>query len=98
MIFIFIIDLTHRRDRVSAVVGTDDQRLRLIIGNTANAKGTVHGIDILVKLCPKRSIFNVMYGPVKTLFIIIHSHTGPSRPQVGMIVCPEEQVKHTIFL
>ena len=92
-----IIDLAYRRNCKGPMVGTHQKRLGFIIGNTPNPKIPFHLVHILIKLCTKGCIFNIVNCPVKALFLAVNRHTGPSCPQVGMIIRAEEQIKHTIL-
>ena len=51
--FFVVVDLADRRDRIRAQMRADDQRLRLVIGNTANSQLSFHFQDILVKFRPE---------------------------------------------
>ena len=95
---ILIINLTHSGYGVGAMVRADNQRLGLIVRNTAYSQRAVHLVYVLVKFRAKRRIFDIMDCPVKTLLLIIQRHTGPSGPQMGMIIRPKKQVKDTVFL
>jgi hypothetical protein len=79
------------------MVGPYDQRLRLIIGNTANPKPSLHLIDVFIKFRPKRGILNIMDRPVKSLIAIYRHPTAPC-PKVGMVIYPKKQIKYTILL
>ena len=92
-----IIDFPHRLYCISSMMGTDDQRLRLIIGNTADPHISFHLVHIFIKFGTERRVLNIMYGTVKPFFSI-NCHSGSSRPQMGMIVRPEKQIKHAIVL
>ncbi len=92
-----IVDLSHRADSISTVMRTDQQRLRLIIGNTADSKLPVHIVDILVKLGSKRSVLDIVNRPLKPARFVVNCHSGTSRPQMGMIIRPKKQIKHTIL-
>ena len=79
-------------------MGTHHQRLGLKIRNAADADISLHLIEILVKFCPKRSIFNIMYRPVEALFFAIDHHACSPGSQMGMVIRSEIQVKDTILL
>ena len=67
-------------------MGTNDQRLWLVIGYAADAERAVHFIDIFVELGAKRRVFDVVNGPVKTVLFAVNGHTGPSCSEMGMII------------
>ena len=70
-------------------MGSDHQRLGLVIRNTANSQITVHFHGFLFKLGAERRIFDIMDRPVKT-FLSIHRHTAPAGSQMRMIVRTEK--------
>ena len=84
-----IIDLSDRGDRVGAVMGTDNERLRLVIRNAADPHIPGHLIQILFKFGPKRRTFDIVNGAVKAAVSVDHQ-TSSSGSEVGMIVCSEE--------
>ena len=92
-----VVDFAHGDNGVGAVVRAHNQGLGLIIRDAANAQATLHAGHIFVKLRPERRVFNVVNGPVKALFPVIHSHARPAGAQVRVIVCPEEQVEHAVL-
>ena len=52
---------------------THQNRLCLIVADTADAERAVHCVEILIKLCSERSIFNIMNCLVKTVFFVINA-------------------------
>ena len=91
-----IINFADRRDRVSSMMRTHDQRLRFHVGDTADAQVPLHFMDIAVKFGAERRIFNVVDGPIEPLFSI-NRHAASSGSQMRMIVRTEKQIEHAIF-
>ena len=96
--FIGIVDLSDGHDGKGAMVGADDQRLGFVVRNTADAQMAAHALHFFVKFCPKGRIFNVVDGTVEAFPVVIDRHTGASGAKMGVIVCPEIEVKYAIFL
>ena len=95
--FLAVIDLSDRCDRIGAVMGADDQRLRFIIADTADAESSLHLHKVLFKLGSEIGTLDIMNCAVKSLFPIIHRHTGPSCAEVGMIIRSIKQIKDDVF-
>ena len=83
--FIRIIDLAHRCDRIRSMMRTYDQRLWLIIRNTADSIPAFHLLHIFIKLCTERCIFYIVDRTVKSLFSP-DCHTTASCAQMRMII------------
>ena len=94
--FLRVVDFAYGSQCVGSVMGTDNQWLGFIIGNTTDAVISFHGLDILVKLCTERCIFYVVYGTVKTI-LAVHSHSASSGTQMRMIIYSEKQIKYAVF-
>ena len=94
---IFIIDASDRRDCIRAMVRTDEQWLRLVVGNGSDSHAAMHLIYISLKLCSERAVLNVVYRSVETVFFIVDHHAGSSGSQMRMIVCTEKQIKNAVF-
>ncbi len=52
--FFIVIDFSHRGNGKGAVMGPDNQRLGLIVRDTANAELPLHLLHILVEFCAER--------------------------------------------
>ena len=74
---IIVVNLSHSSYGISSMMRAYDKRLRLIIGNTANAINTLHIIDILVELSPERCILNIMDSPVEAILAIYCHASSP---------------------
>ncbi len=95
--FLRIVDPSHRGNGIGTVMGTDHQGLGFKVRNTADPHTALHFIHVFVKFCPERGILNIVDCPVKSPVSVIDYHAGPSGSQMGMVVCPEIQVKYTIL-
>ena len=93
-----VVDLADGHDGKGAVVGADDQRLRFIVRNTADAHVAAHPFHFLVEFRPKGSVFDVVDGAVEPFLIVVDRHAGAPGPQMGVIVRSKIQVKYAIFL
>ena len=76
-----VVDLTDGRDGIRAVVRADQQRLRLVVGDDADAEVAPHRVDIFFEFRTERRVLDVVDGAVKAL-LAIHDHTGTSRTQM----------------
>ena len=96
--FLGIVDLAHRRDRVGAQMGADDQGLRFIVGDTSDAQLSFHLEDVLVEFRPEIRTLNIVDRPVKALHMVVHCQACAPCSQMGMIVCSVKEVKNTVLL
>ena len=94
--FIHVIDLADRGDGIRTVVRTDDQGLRLKIGNAADAQVTPHMMNVVIEFGTERRVLNIVDGPVEALFPV-HRQTGAARSQVGVVIRAEKQIENAIF-
>ena len=94
--FIGIIDFTNGSNGKSTVVGTNDKRLWLKIGNAADAQCSLHFINILFKLGSERRIFDVMNLPLQSDFRIARRHTATACAEMRVVVRAEEHVGNHI--
>ena len=76
---------------------TNQQGLGFIIGNTADAQMSVHVVDFLIKLRSEGRILYIVNRSVISFFFAVYNHSRTSCSKVGMIVCSEEQIKHTVL-
>ena len=65
-----IIDLTYRCNCIRSVMRTHDQRLWLIIGNTANSHISFHFLHIFVKLCTKWGVLDIMDRAIESILSV----------------------------
>ncbi len=93
---VHIVDLAYGCDRISSMVGTNQQRLRFIIRNTADSHSSGHLLDVFIKFGPKRRIFNIVDCTVKTAFPI-HDHAASLRPKMRMVINSEKQIKYAVL-
>ena len=84
--FFRIVDFTYGRNAEGAVVGTDQDRLRLVVGDTANAVFAEHFVRFLLEFGTKRRVFYIMNGFLKSVFLAVNSHTRTAGTEVRMVV------------
>ena len=94
--FRLIADLSNGGDGKGSVVGTHRQRLRFIIRNGSHAHVALHARYIGIEFRSKRSIFNIMNCPIKSI-LSVHYQSATSGSQMRVIIRSEKQIKHTIF-
>ena len=73
-----VVDTAHRDNGIGAMVGTDDQRLRLIIRNTADSQISGHFRHILVELGTEGGVLDVMNGTIEPFIFTVYRHTCPA--------------------
>ena len=94
--FRLIADFSNGGDGKGSVVGTHRQRLRFIIRNGSHAHVALHSRYIGIEFRSKRSIFNIMNCPIKSI-LSVHYQSAASGSQMRVIIRSEIQIKHTIF-
>ena len=67
---IHIIDLTYRCNCIRSMMRTHDQRLWLIIRNTANSHISFHFLHIFVKLCTKWGVLDIMDRTIESILSV----------------------------
>ena len=92
-----IVDASHRRDRVGAVMRTDDQGLRVEVRDAPDPVMALHLIHIARELCPERRVFDIVDGTVEP-FGAVDRHACPSGPQMRVVVRPVKEVKNAVLL
>ena len=80
--FIDIVDLSHRRDGKAAQMGTGQQRLGFIIGNTADPAVALEFGYIMFKFGSEGRVFDIVNRTVKALYRIIYGHSASSGPKM----------------
>ena len=78
-------------------MGTDDQGLGLIVGNTADSQMPVHAGKFFIKFGTERSVLNVVDSAVEPVLIVVDGHACPPCSQMGVIVSAEKQIENTVF-
>jgi hypothetical protein len=78
-------------------VRTDQQRLGVCVGDTADAGIAGELVQITFKFGTEGGIFNVMDLPLEALLVVIKSKAAPAGTQVRMVVRTEENVIFTVF-
>ena len=94
--FLGIVDLSHRSDGIGAVVRADDQRLGLIIRNTADSEKTLHFGSVAFKFGAEAGALNVVDCAVKPLLFVVYDQPGTARAQMRMVIRSVKQIKNTI--
>ena len=82
-----VVNLADRRNRKAPQVRLNQQRLRLIVGNTADAQVSFQFLHVLLKLRAERRILNIVNRPLESL-LPVHRHAAAPRSQMGMVVYP----------
>ena len=77
-----VIDFSYGHDCVGSMMGTNDQRLRFVVRNASDSHRSMHDIDIFIKFCTERGIFNIVDRPVETVLFVVDGHTGTSGSQM----------------
>ena len=92
-----VVDLADRGDREAAVVRANQDGLRFVVGDTADAQIAVHGIGFAGEFRAERCIFNVVNCFIEAVFFAVNGHARATGPEVRVIVYTEKQVKYAIF-
>ena len=95
--FLQIVDAAHRGDRVIAQMAAHDQRLRLRIGNTADAHGALHLVHVVFKLRAEGRVFNIVNRTLEAR-LAVYGHAAALGAQMRMIVRAKEQIEHAVRL
>lgn len=95
--FFGVIDLADRCDAEGAVMRTDQNGLRFVVGDTADAVLSLHFRGFLLEFGSERCVFDVVDGFIKSVFFAVNRHTCTSGAEVRMIVYTVKQIKYTIF-
>ena len=74
-----------------------NQRLGFEIGDTSDAEIALHLMNIFLKFGTEGRVLDVMYGSIETFLLSVYCESASSGSQVRVVICTEEQVKHTIF-
>ena len=90
-------DEPHRHEREDAEVRLHHKRLRIGVGNDAKAHMPTEMSEILLELRAERRVLDVVNRPQKLPSGLQHRHAATVRPQVGMVVDAEEQVRNAVF-
>ena len=94
---LLIIDLPYRNNGKASVVRLDQERLRLIVRDTADPKIAFHLLHIPLKLCPERRILYIMDRAAE-FTVAVCGHSASSRPQMGMVIHPVKKLQYAVFL
>ena len=93
-----IVDDAHGGDGVQAQMGPHQQRLGVRIADAADTAASGKFAQIVLELGPKRRIFNVVNLTLEAALAVVQRHAAAPGSQVGMVVRPEEDVQHNVFL
>ena len=91
------INNADRRDGKGAVLRAHQNRLRLVVGDAADAHGAVHGLRFRSEFGSKRRVLNVVDRLVEAGLGVIDRHAGPACAEVGVVIHAEEQVEDAVF-
>jgi hypothetical protein len=75
----------------------DEQRLRVIVADNANAAISTEFWQISFEFRPEVVVFDVMNGSVKPGRAVYREATS-SGSEVGMVICSVKQITHTVIL
>ena len=67
-------------------------------GVNPNFSVPLHFIGFSVKFGPKRRVFNVVDGAVKTVIPAVYGHSRPACSQMGMVIYPVKKFQYTVVL
>ena len=87
-----IVDHPDDRNGIRAVLRIDEQRLRVVIADDADGRGTFHFLKHVLKLGAERGILNVVDRPLQTGFPVIRRHSCATGAEVGMVIGSEKYV------
>ena len=94
--FLCVVDNAHGGQGKQAQMAAEQQRLRIGVGDTADADGAAHLGQVIFKFGAERGIFNVMDLALESFVRVVECQTAPAGAQVGMVVCTEENVMDTV--
>lgn len=72
---------------------TNEQRLRVAIGNAADATGAFEGCEVFLEFGAERGVLHVVNLALEAAFLAEDDHTRALRSQVGVVINSEEHVQ-----
>ena len=90
-----VVDAPDGGDGEVAQMGAHDQRLGLVVGDTADAQVALHVVDIPLKLGAEGRVFDVVDGPLEAA-LAVHHHAAAPGAEMGVVVRAEKQVKYAV--
>ena len=94
---VYIVDFPHRGDGVASQMGLDQQGLRFVVGNTADAQIALQLLQISVKFRAEGRVLDIMDRAGKALFPV-YGHAAPLGSKMGVIVHAKKQIQRTALL
>ena len=91
-----IVDAAHRGDGVQTEMGTDQQRLRIGVTDTADAAAAVEVLKILLELGTEGRILNVVDLALEPVSSVINSDAATTGTQMSVIVYAEIQIQYAV--
>lgn len=94
-----IIDGTDGGKGIGAQMRTNQEGLRVIVADAADAAGTAFKINqIMLKFGTEGCVFDIVNLPLKACFLAVECHTAFFCAEVGMVVNTEENIEYTVLL
>ena len=92
-----VVDAPDRADGEVPEVRTHDERLRLGVGNAADAQVPFHFFDVALEFGTERRVLDVVDRALKPV-LAVDGHPAALGAEVGMVVGTEKQIKYTVAL
>ncbi len=72
------------------------QRLRFIVGNTADSNRTFYLVNVFFKFSSERRVLNVVNSALKFAFACVNCNSASARAEMRMIISSKKQIHRTI--
>ena len=95
---LLIIDLSDGRDGVAPMLGAEQERLGVIVGDAADPEIPPHLVQLRGKFSPEGRISDIMDRATEAVLPVKGRETAPPGAKMRMIIRPEEKIEDTVFL
>ena len=93
-----IVDDADRRDRKEAEMGPQEQRLRIVVRNAADAAVALHVRNVRLEAGAERRVRDVVDLTLEALLRVVDRHAAELGAEVGVVVDAEEGVENDVAL
>ncbi len=92
-----VVDFRHGGNAESPQVGSDNQRLGIIVADYADALVSLQVRELGLEFRPEIAVFNILDGLCHAP-AVFHSHSAPFGAQVGMVIRSVKQIHGAVRL
>ena len=75
-----------------AEMRTDEQRLRIGVGNASDTRATMEIRKIGFEACTEGGVLDRVDLALETAVLVVVNETSPFRPEVGVVIYPEKHI------